>query len=419
MAHTHTEKSTAIPSRAAAAPHGAEKGNGLRAVSVRVNYNPGKPVQQKSKQAVRPNPGSTAPIQRLVGFELETTSALTPGEGTPALQKDKALLTGAGWSLTVEVTGSGKVVEFKVRAIDDQSDPAVLKATVDNLATFAATLGGSAGASITIEDLATASATTVADDKFKKASVTPEGATIVAKPQMTAGISLDKIANLLEDMSKENSQLIGGPPKAEDTAGIRKKFSDTAASLDLFADIEKFSKTYQGFIALLSSYIHTATSSGRLAYFKAGVAALSRADLGLYMKIPEIAAKKAQILKDVLFYADVKEGDKLIPGGTYDDQKREVAVGITIGEWVKSIIAGTDAIPWSLQVNQESKAFELEPTGPPKAEGARAQGLPIEVRSLQSRVPHTAWSPYLVHLFKYVKVLNSDAPAPYKNLTKD
>jgi hypothetical protein len=357
-----------------------------------------------------------APVQRLVGFEIETRSVLTPGPNETALQKDKVLLTKAGWTLTVEIQGAEKVVEFKVRAVDDKSDPDTLKATLDDLAVFAAAMGGHAGGTITIEDIALATGATVSDAKFKKTTITPEAAIITGMPQMTAGISLDTIINLLQDMTVAGSQLMKGAAGTEATKPYRDKMKGTIDLLDLFDDMDKFPKSYKGFIALLSSYIHSTTNApGRLTYFKAGVPALSRADLGLYMEMPEIAKRKAQILKDVLFYADVKGGDKMIPTGTYNDRKEAIEVPLTIEDWIKSIIAGVDTVPWSLQVNQENKAFGAEPVGP-KEGIARAVGLPIEIRSLKTNIPHNTWSPYLVHLFKYVKALNSDDPKAYTNI---
>ncbi|WP_448697855.1 DUF4157 domain-containing protein [Mucilaginibacter sp. AW1-3] len=385
---------------------------GVKAIQMKTSAESSvKSLQQRSIPA-------DSPIQRLVGFEIETRSVLTPGEGETALQKDKVLLTGTGWTLTVEVSALGKVVEFKVRAIDDQSDPATLKASLDSLTAFAEILGANASTPVTIEKLATDSGATIADNKFKKTTVTPEGATIIGQPQMTAGIGLDKIFSLLEDMSKEGSQLMRGPDKVAETKNYRDKMSNTLTTFDLFADFEKFSKTYKGFIALLSNYIHGTTTAGRLSYFKGAVPGLSRADLGLFMKIPEIAKQKGQILKDVLFYADVKGGDKMIPGGTYNDRKEEVDVELTIEQWVNSIITGVDCIPWSLQVNQESKAFDMEPVGAPDKDDVKAKGVPIEIRSLQSNIPHELWTGYLLHLFKYVQVLNSNNPAAYKQYKK-
>ncbi|HJX26932.1 MAG TPA: hypothetical protein VJ885_03405, partial [Thermoanaerobaculia bacterium] len=359
-------------------------------------------------------------IQRLVGFEFETNCTLTAGETERALQKDKVLLTGTGWTMTVEVIGGTvtRVVEFKVRAIDDQADPAGLEATMDDLEGFVDFLAATDGP-VTLETLGKASGHTT-DPQFPKTTVTPvkSGNFITARPQMTAGVSLERLVNLIEDMSKKNA-LFHSEGDMADT--IRTGFGEAANFTALFLDLipPGNPKNYQGFITLLASYIIAARAGGAPKYFKAAVAALSRADLGKFLAVPEIAARKDSILRDVLVVGSAKQSDLLFPEGVLNEQGEAEVRQFTIKDWIDGIVAGEDPIPWSPQLNQRGEAFGLERVGPGASQEERAQGAPIEIRSLVQGVRHTTWKSLAVFLFKYVKRLNSAEPTPFQDPTSE
>lgn len=361
-----------------------------------------------------------AVVQRLVGFEFETNSRLTPGETERALQKDKVLLTGAGWTMTVEVIGGTvtRVVEFKVRAIDDQADPATLEATMDDLEGFVDFLVGT-GAPTTLADLGKASGHTT-DSEHPATTVTPAvvDGFMTARPQMTAGISIDRLLNLIEDLSKGNELFAA---EGEAATGIKKEFSEAATATELFLDLipPAAPKSYQGFVTLLSSYIIAARAGGAPKYFKAAVAALSRADLGSFITIPGIAARKSSVLADVLFAAKAKDSDLLFPEGVLNENGEVEVRPFTIKQWIDGIVAGEDPIPWSPQLNQSNQPFGFEPVGPGASAPERATGVPIEIRSLIQGVRHTRWKELALHLFKYVKVLNSAQPASFKTMTQE
>ncbi|UPK67365.1 DUF4157 domain-containing protein [Chitinophaga filiformis] len=343
-------------------------------------------------------------VQRLVGFEIETHIRLTPGERERALQKDKVLLTGMGWTLTVEKQKGGEAVEFKIRAVGDQSDPSLLEDTMTSLEIFATRLEG-LKEPITLGELGKRTGFAY-DETFSETRLIPSE-DMTGMPQMTAGISLERITNLLQDMTKEGTQLFGGPGGGEVAENVRAGISSSLVGI--LEGLTGFPKSYQGFISLLVSYLH-GTRNMVPSYFKAAVAALSRADLGKFMEVPEIRERRDLILKDVLLYAKAKGSDKVFPHGI-KEKEEVVDAPITIEFWVNSIISGNDALAWSPQMNQENREFEMEPVGP-----RNVTGVPLEIRSLQKGIPVAGWKPYILHLFSYVSKLNTSSPQAYEEL---
>lgn len=356
-------------------------------------------------------------VQRLIGFEFETSVPLKEGDRERALFKDKVLLKGGGWSLTSETAHGAFVVEFKVRAIDDQSDPAVLEAAMTELEACVNIIA-TANKPVTIQELAAQTGASMTEE-HKDTTVIPIGDPIGARPQMTAGIALDKLTNLVADLAVKDTQLKGGPTKSAQPSPMQRRIAKTGAAADQYFRSLRGTrpKTYEGFIALLTSYINGILSVDVPEYFKAAIPALSRANLGQFMAIKEISDRRDQIIKDVTSLTGVNPNDPLFPSGYMEQGKLTKDDTGTIGKWLTSIIKGEDGIAWSTQLNQKGEPFALEEVGPKPKDGKKQLGVPIEIRSLQQDIPHFGWKPFALHLFSYASSLNtSENPAPYKNL---
>lgn len=104
-------------------------------------------------------------------------------------------------------------------------------------------------------------------------------------PQMTVGISLERITKLLKDITRPGTQLLGGPDGVETVKEVREGIDRSLTAI--LEGLQAFPKNYQGFISLMVSYLH-GTRNMQPSYFKGAVAALSRADLGKFMDVPKI-----------------------------------------------------------------------------------------------------------------------------------
>ncbi len=380
---------------------------------------------EREWQSGEHNSGGTnvdPPVQRLIGFEFETAVKLLPGATESRPQKDEKLLVGENWHLAAEVVPDKeeRVAEFKTTALDDQVDASRIATIMESM-------------EYAVWNIAMRQDTTLRSlspygtiqEAHKDTTARRENAIITSRPQVTGGINVGRIINLLADLGSgtesSREELLGAAVYSkEKTTNIEDYIRWTVQQVR-----EKLSKEppeYQSFIALLAVYIIQAQTSEAPRYFKAIIPALSRMDLGEFIKVQAVIEREKQVLTDLKRFLPDHFSEPLFPKGVYDSEKKKILPlpHPTIEEWVAGILQGHDPIPWTVNVNQKEEPFALEPTGPPKGEQTRSLGVPIEIRSLKGGVPFYDWKPLAVNLFRYIQTLNdwSKEPKAFERVAK-
>jgi len=236
---------------------------------------------------------------------------------------------------------------------------------------------------------------------------------------VTGGINIRRILDLLAAMgsgTEASRKDLMGAVEPEEEGEERTLETLVAKTVQLVTSkLEDQSASYQGFIGLLVVYIAQARTNEVSKYFKEIVPALSRMNLGGFMKIPAVASRKDRALKDVGAILGLKDlSVPMFKYGVYDAEKKAVVPTPkpTIAEWVTDILNGADKVPWSLNVSQKGEEFGLEETGPVVREQKRWAGVPIELRTLAGGVPFYKWKPLAVHFFRYIQGLNDLSKDP-------
>jgi Domain of unknown function (DUF4157) len=374
----------------------------------------GQSAEDLLDQVAGEHPAPSAPVQRLIGFEFETRCELLPGETESKPQKDEKLVIGDRWHLASEVVPGkeNRVAEFKTTALNDQTDPAEIAAIMDKVeqAVF-----GIARAPLGMDMGSLGKWFGTAQEAHQKTKVVRSAPIITAKPQVTGGISAGRILDLLAAMGSgtkaSRKDLMGGAEPKEE-GGERPIEQIIAATVwHVREKLKDEPAEYQSFIGLLVVYIAQAQTFEVSKYFKAIIPALSRMNLGRFMKLRVVADRKDRVQTDIsAILPELNMSGPMFPLGVYDSNQKAVmpAAKPTVEEWITDILNGADTVPWSVNVNQAGGAFGTERVGPK----GRKRGVPIELRTLKGGVPFYDWKPLAVHFFRYIQDLNDLSKDP-------
>jgi len=356
----------------------------------------------------------TTPIQRKVGFEFEVPNwrVTSPVGG---LGKNTRLMDGAGWYLQTDTQGDVFDPEFVTRPVEEtdagwrQLDGAMQHMDI-TLQTLAAIpdhnnrtilhIGGS----------------------HPHASVTRHGP-LIGDPQISAGIRLDRIPRLLQDLghpagavvpqSPASAQLAAGAGAALNLATARA--NARAVAVQHGARVR--SEAYEGLIALMGAYlIHAAEIFP--AYTKQAAHIMSRSSLpsafgqtresNWHGRVPANT-----LVADVLAVANIAASPWLFPVGMQhandEDREREPWRFVGRDAWIRGIANGRDILAEARGASSSMGAMGLERVGPAQTRlgfDVRPKGIILELRDVQMNIPYEQWYAFAIAVFQYIREMN-------------
>jgi hypothetical protein len=387
------------------------------------------PVQHWSSRPPRPNASTNAQaggaVQPKVGFEFEIQNWKVFGPSASFNEKTK-LMAGNGWHAVGDVwfpsTEARKVfaaefgkenilstgnLEF-VTAAFEETDRGLeqLKGAIQRITNQVATLQSAATAATTMEGFKSDLPTQRVVFMYHKVPL--------AKPQMTAGIKLYKVADALEALSgqkkgpAERLLIEGGEAHAKVVAAARVVGAKADIRPGATQQItEQRRERYIGAIAHLASYISWAQLYEK-SYPKGTIPMLSRTNLGELSGTLNLSTTWKQ---DILACLPSGIGKKPFLPGYVNDTR-------TVEEWLIGVFKGNDTTDWG-----QKKLPEWEPqlVGDVNQEG---MGHVYEFRGVASRLkrrtlpsgletkllPSDEWSRFAELMFEAVREVNKEPP---------
>lgn len=383
-------------------------------------------------------------IQRKVGYEFQTSWNVVATSllgkvlvGTP-LTKDKALLQGEGWKLTND-GGEGEFVTDPI----EEGEYRALRSIFNDMARTTGYFIGHRG-----DDSFALSALPNSTTLGNFATIRPDSgnADLSGKPQFTAGISL---SNIIEVMSQ-----LGDPESTahEELSGRR---HDEMASIS--EDLGRTTRhpEYQGFVALLASYVTFSSQLNAISDTVKNITSImSRSDLALLYQLmrqngglPEEmshASAAKRILVDVLALAagathkgnapkvPISGDMRMIPPSTDEMTKayhevgdldlvdfNSLRKGPTVAKWIADMVmVGKDRMSMK-NLSSESLALGTRSMGTkgvehigPGGERQRQTGAIVEFRDFKGPIPAGNWWPWAEKLLEWITIMNDPEEIP-------
>jgi hypothetical protein len=269
--------------------------------------------------------------------------------------------------------------------------------------------------------------------------ITPQQSPLVANPQVTGGISFDKIITLLSEMGGGSHNVPEGPRRqaARDLERMGPLMPGQAAGRG--RNVAGTSQ-FQGMVALLTSYLRNGQAQQHpLNYAKlvSGFLML-RTDFGsMFLKLPPaerapyqanpeqfvtLVMNAAQLQTDAgapVLERGVRKGQT--PGRRdYDRRLDNAATRLTRREWLTGITQGQDRLSSHHLPDLRSELEGLgalgpttDPIGPAPAPGTelglrdRGQGIVMEFRRMAQTVPWDQWRDLAIRIHGYIAELNN------------
>jgi hypothetical protein len=240
--------------------------------------------------------------------------------------------------------------------------------------------------------------------------VVDKSAAFSATPQMTGGIKLSKMPELIEQMSS-GSRVSKYMNRGQDKTAANDQ-GTMAVSLDKAKDQAAFTalagrwnatqeNQYIGAVTHLTNVV----LRGKVSYpskSKYLSTLLSRTDFG---KFPDFM--KANLKADVLAAAEAQAGSALFNQPGAGDQAKRSA--LTVGAWLDGIVAGKDPEDWGQDRRNVEKTERWEPQAVGK-EGDQEIGHVYEFRGAGTNLADVNdWLKYALGMFEFVRYVNSSA----------
>jgi hypothetical protein len=254
------------------------------------------------------------------------------------------------------------------------------------------------------------------------AAVVPGDAAMPAVPQMTAGVDLGRVAELMRVMSRTGSE--------ERRQLTREKGPTIARVYDaLPGELDDFSPRYRGIVALMALHVAQSSLLPAVSTEKDITPLMARTSLGVaFRETPESqgaedrAALKEQLLGHVLATAGeanstmenfttvpVGEGMKLFPSKTGMDDPFDngARTGPTVRAWVEGVVDGRDLTAATglfdrISARSMGAWSHTEEVGP---EGA--PGLIMEFRDLPRDIPEAEWMQWAMTWMDLIATVNA------------
>jgi hypothetical protein len=394
--------------------------------------------------------GAHRAIRRAVGFEFETgipVHAKAPeGSLTPTVKLPKATklkIYNEGFRMeSDENTGLGSTIEFVVDPPVEEGDRKKLVKIMKKMTQVAGALAYNEPTTDFVtptKKLTDIPETEVTDDKY----LSLPKKNMVANPQVTGGISFDKVIDMMSEVGEGDQKDVKKKDKA--SANELEKMTPTNPSAMAAkvksaappAGLTKVSKELQGLGALMCSYLgEGAAGGGRkpLNYAKLiSGSLLVRTDFGsLFMKLPEAERRELALHYEafmdwLLGIAGLsgKADDPVFERGVYKNnaprtgKNADVTLSdapelkITRRDWIMGIAGGVDWL--SAKRFEEYKdnleglggiGGNMDAVGKNKKKGDN-KGVVMEYRKMRQDVFYEEWADLALGIFDYLSNLNA------------
>jgi hypothetical protein len=391
--------------------------------------------------------GAHREIRRAVGFEFETSVPVhkkaPDGSPKPTVKLPKAhkiKIYPEGFRMeSDENTGLGSTIEFVVDPPVEEGDRKKLIKIMKKMTEVAAAIAYNEPTTDYVtptKKLKDIPKTDVDDDEI----LALPKKNLVANPQVTGGISFDKVIDMMgeigegdqKDVKKKDKNSANELEKMtpQNPAAMATKIKSAAPPVGL----TKVSKELQGFAALMGSYLEVGAAGGAktpLNYAKLiSGSMLVRTDFGsLFMKLPEAERKVLSVnyqsymdwllgivglagkADDPVFERGVYKNNAPRKGPNADVTLSDAAeLKITRRDWIMGITGGVD---WLSAKRFEEYKDTLEGLGgigknmDKVGKGKKKEGVVMEFRKMRQDVFYEEWADLAVGIFDYLSNLNA------------
>jgi hypothetical protein len=328
------------------------------------------------------------------------------------IPKGFTLVSGLGWTMSSD---EGEM-EFATTHVAED-DVGTMRAVMRDLSTFAAQLKA-------LRRMRQIPLVWFPDATLlgSLAAVLPGDAAMPAVPQMTAGVDLARVAEMMRVMSR---------PESEERRQLTREKGPTIERVydALPGALDEFSPQYRGIVALMALHVAQSSLLPAVTTEKDITPLMARTSLGVaFQATPESqeaedrAALKEQLVGHVLATAaeanstmenfttvPVGEGMKLFPSKTGTDNPfdNDARTGPTVREWVEGVVDGRDLTAATglldrITARSMGAWSHMEEVGP---EGA--QGLIMEFRDLPRDIPEAEWMQWAMTWMDLIATVNA------------
>jgi hypothetical protein len=363
---------------------------------------------------------------------LLTTKPIRPARrksGRAPITKGDTMHAGAGWTLTPDGGEGNWYPEFITQAVDETKRPLQLATIVRDLVRYA-----QAWKPRKMYEL---------DKGYRLRIAFP----VRGSFQVTGGIRIDRLVDLLEEMAGLSERLVkdsdrgknpkdrdSGSESDEDRPELKEEIVDSYEGS--YAQLENQalrtatgkaraagrSAKYQGLVALLGSYVAgqrvRGEEGGAPSSAKHLLPLMSRTNLGV------VRAAVGDMPTFDIFVRDVAKAgrlpstagkEKLFPfglsGGASAARTIDAQPDITVRTWLQGIFGGRD-LEWSETRASGGAEFGMEKVGPAQARclpclpPKREMGAIVELRNLLEEIPLDRWEEFAGSLAAAFEALN-------------
>ena len=253
---------------------------------------------------------------------------------------------------------------------------------------------------------------------------------MLAAPQATGGVSVDRLFRLFEHLSGQRT--VGEFVDAKNNLSTNNGTPAVQSMVKRITKIPSFSilsDRLKGLLAFIVRYVEMASGDYAVSYAKVNTQFLARTDFAtMFRLLPETERKWLEedpgelfTLVAQAFGNKLDESRKVFVGGIKQPGRDNATPPLTVGEWIRGIAGGKDLLSgqhWKRQVEggggQEASMYKdlLESMGSlgdktDKIGVSRQQrGIVMEFRSRTESIPVEQWGPYALSIFTYLKALN-------------
>lgn len=402
------------------------------------------PVQAKPAPLTAPaarggagGPARRRVVQPKVGFEFQTNWHIVPsswsvGSGhlvnTPLL-KSTALLKGVGWQLTSD-GGEAEFVTEPFEETDNNRLRLVFASMIGFVNQLKANRIGTQPMPLSAEDGVTLVG--------RLAAIRPHATgNVLAVPQMTAGIRLDRFRTAMKSagqLGQNNANF----NYSDAHAGLLELAADRAARRFINKSVK-----FRSLVALVATYVSLSSnysSMGGIASegVKKITTIMSRSNLGSAFRLtPEyqnaqgnpvaITGLKADFLNAILAVAGHVSAQGNLMHGNLGPNMRMIppllhknlpnATGPTVQEFAEGMVDGRDLLywGWTSEMARWSAGgnsmgnMGVEAVGPTDHQGRREQGIVVEFRNFNAGLDSAQWSIWAESLMRWIVQVNDPA----------
>ena len=414
----------------------------------------GLPANQVARSAAVESRAPTGTIQRAVGYEFETnfkvererggfTGLFSPYRKMKKMELIKSYTEGFRMEAD-ENSRLGSTIEFVVDPPVQEDDRDKLVTILDKLQTVSGQIdAGKAGGEkpVMLNKL-------TGDAVHKGVRVTPHKDGLTSNPQVTGGVSFDKLMTLFSEVSKPGKKGEDNPyfEAKNELIESGKDFVDKAVTR--VAGVAG-SEPLKALVAMLVAYLRfgAASMGSMLNYAKLiSNAILFRTDFGsMFKKLDPVERKPfeddPQSFTDLVLGAAgqagtgatavFERGVRKSTNPKSKDYNKRFDIPVTRQAWLTDITTGVDQLS-SHHVPAMKSEFEglgalglrtdrvgADPAPADPKQKDKGSGIIMEFRNMKKNVPYTKWRGLAISIFDYLSALNNRKKEAEKDKDED